>query len=117
MKSLRNTIAMSAAITALAAGAVGAHAQSAGAEFRQDENSPQQLSLGPVQGFPSPEREGSAATFEPEQAESTPPTGILQRADSSPARSFLSKLRTSLTRKSVIRSPFDDPINTASPGG
>jgi hypothetical protein len=117
MKSLRNTIAMSAVITALAAGAVAAHAQSAGAEFRQDENSPQQLSMGPVQGSPSPEREGSAAAFEPEQAESTPPTGIPHRADSRPVGSFLSKVHASLTRKSVISSPFDDPINTASPGG
>jgi hypothetical protein len=115
MKSLRNRLAISVVISAFAAGAVAAHAQSAGVELRQDENSPQ-LSMGPVQDSLPLDHEGSAAVVVAAQAESSP-IGIFHRADSSPVRAVSTAMRAIAKRRAVIASPFDDPINTASPGG
>jgi len=123
MNSLKNRLAMSAVISALAVAAAAAHAadmvvaQSAGAELRQSENFEQQPSMGSVSTFAPSEYAGSLVMSAPAQAE-PPHSGIFHRlAESRPVQSFESALHAGPKRPAVNASPFDDPINTASPGG
>jgi hypothetical protein len=117
MNSLKKGIAMSAMISALAAGALAAHADAGGtqptaAESRQYENFEQQLSMGSVASYSPSEHDDSAAGGAQAQA---PRSGVFHRiAGSGPVRKLESALHG---RPAGTPSVFDDPINTASPGG
>jgi hypothetical protein len=121
MNSLKTRLTMSAVIAALAAGALAAHAdpeveQPATAESRQSENFEQQPGMGSVASYTPSEHAGSAAASTPGQAEPSH-IGIFHRmAESRPVRSFEAALHAA-PKRPAISSPFDDPINTASPGG
>jgi hypothetical protein len=117
MNSFTTRIAMSAVIAALSAGAVTAHADAGPTqpESPQFANFEHQLSMGSVASYISPEQ-GSGAVAAAPANDASSPIGIFHRADSSPVRSVVTTLRTIAKRPVVGTSPFDNPLNTASPG-
>ena len=122
MNSLKTRLAMSAVIAALAAGALAAHAdpeieQPATAESRQFEIFEHQLTLGSAPTYTPSEHAGSVIASAPAPAEA-PRAGVSHGlGDSGQSRNFWSAWRASLKHTPVYASPFDDPMNTASPGG
>jgi hypothetical protein len=121
MNSFKTRLAMSAVIAALSTGAVAAHAdagitQPSGAESPQFANFEHQLSMGSVASYMPAELGGGAVPAAP-ASDQPSPIGIFHRADSSPVRSVSTTLRAIARRPAVSPSPFDNPLNTASPGG
>src|SRR5258708_6843533 len=117
MNGLKKGLAMSVAISALAAGALAAHADTGvtqpAAESRQYENFEQQVGMGSVATYTASEHDDGAANGATAQAQS-PRSGVFHRlAASAPVR----KLESALHKHPVSPSVFDDPLNTASPGG
>src|ERR1700733_5362104 len=109
MNSLRKGIAISAAISALAAGALAAHADTGvtpAAESRQYENFEQQLSMGSGASYTPAEHGDSGASGASMQAQA-PRSGLFHRmADSAPVRKFESALRPAAGRPAITPSVF-----------
>ena len=99
MNSLKTRLAISAVVSALAAGALGAHADSgdARAESRQTENFEHQLSTGSVDSYTPAEHDGSANGGASVQ-EQKPRAGIFHRvAQSAPVRRKPMRISASVT--------------------
>jgi hypothetical protein len=115
MNSLKKGLAMSAVISALAAGALTAHADTGvtlpgSAESRQYESLEPQVDMGSMASYTTHEGSAVAARAQTESS----PIGTFHKADASPVRNFSSTLRAGPKRP--IPSVFDNPINIASPG-